>query len=296
MKKRITVYTPTYNRAYCLDNLYQSLLRQTNKSFQWLVIDDGSTDNTQKLVNNWIANNKLPIIYKCQINKGKQEAVNLAHYLIDTELNVCVDSDDYLTDSAIEIILSKWDELEQEDVAGIVGLDSFQDRRIVGTKFPANLKYARFCDFKDIHKIKGDKKFVYKTEIIKKYPPYPSISNERFPAPGYLYRLIDQDYKLALINEVLCIVTYLPDGISSNKFEQFKKCPNAFVFYRLERMRMAVNYKDKFKNAIHYINSSIFAKKAIFSGNKYKLTTLLALPFGYVLYFYIKYSNKKGVI
>lgn len=297
MKNKITVYTPTYNRGYCLHNLYNSLLRQTNNNFEWLIIDDGSTDNTKLLVENWIAEDKINIIYKYQKNKGKQEAVNWAHELIKTELNACVDSDDFLVDDAIDFILSKWEEVKaDENIAGLVGLDAYKSGEIVGTSFPEKISTAKFSEFETLYKIRGDKKFVYKTSVIKEYPKYPSFGNEKFPAPGYLYRLIDQNYSLFLINKILCVVEYLPDGISRNKFDQFKKCPNSFAFYRSERMRLAVNYKDKFKNAIHYVTCSIAIKKNIFSNNNYKLTTLLAFPFGCLLYFYIKYTSKRGVI
>ena len=101
---RITVYTPTYNRAYRLPDLYESLLRQTDRRFEWLIVDDGSTDDTKELVATWIQEQKIPIRYFFQENKGKQEACNWAHSLLETELHTCVDSDDYLCDNALSLI------------------------------------------------------------------------------------------------------------------------------------------------------------------------------------------------
>jgi len=101
-EKRITVFTPTYNRAYILNRLYESLKKQSSKSFLWLIIDDGSTDNTEELVNAWIRENIIEIRYYKQENGGKQRAHNKAVELCDTELFICVDSDDYLTENAIE--------------------------------------------------------------------------------------------------------------------------------------------------------------------------------------------------
>lgn len=297
LEGKITIYTPTFNRGYCLNRLYQSLLGQTNLNFEWLIIDDGSTDNTKELVGEWIAEKKIPIRYFYQNNSGKMQAVNVAHGLINTELNTCVDSDDYLLNDAVEIILTKWKEVrEKKYIAGIVGLDVFRDGKIVGTAFPKNLSVAKFSEFDIKYNIKGDKKFIYRTEIIQKYPKYPSIAGEKFPAPGYLYRLIDQDYDLYLINEKLCVVEYLEDGISKNKFTQFKKCPNAFAFYRLERMRLAINYRDKFVNAAHYISSCLFSNKNMFKDNPFWLTTFFALPVGLLLNVYIKMGNKKGAV
>lgn len=293
---RITVYTPTYNRTYRLPDLYESLLRQTNRQFTWLIIDDGSTDDTSEMVSKWKDENRISIAYHYQENKGKQEACNWAHRLLQTELHVCVDSDDYLCDDAIEIILNEWDAIpNKENLAGLVGLDVYRDGSIVGTKFPEAVKTAKFSHFVKLG-IRGDKKFVYRSDVIQSYPEYPSINGERFPAPGYLYRLIDQDYDLWLFNKPLCVVEYLPDGISKNKILQLKKNPNAFRFYRYERMRLAIDLKDKLKNTIHFICSSILAGKSVFKGNRYKLTTFFMLPFGFVLYIAVRKTKQKGVI
>lgn len=294
---KLTIYTPTYNRGYCILNLYESLLRQNSSDFEWLIIDDGSSDDTKQLVDTWISENLIKIRYIYQENKGKQEAVNLAHSLIENELNTCIDSDDYLENDAVEYILNKWKTIKSnKGLAGLVGLDRYTSGEIVGTKFPTTLNIAKFSDFITKYKIKGDKKFIYRTEVIHKYPRYPNIAGEKFPAPGYLYRLIDEDYDLYLTNKVLCIVEYLEDGISKNKFKQFMNSPNSFAFYRLERMRLAKSFGEKFKNSIHYINSCIYAKKNIFKNNPYLITTILAVPFGILLSFYIKYTNKKGMV
>jgi len=290
----ITVYTATYNRAYVLENLYNSLLRQSNQSFEWLIIDDGSQDNTHKLVSKWIKDDKIKITYKFQQNKGKMEALNLAHDLISSELNVCVDSDDYLVDDAIEIILCEWEKVKSnKKIAGIVGLDVFKTGEVVGTKFPEDLKYSKFSHLNKI--IKGDKKLVYRTEVVKQYPKYPSIANEKFPAPGYLYRLIDQDYDLYLINKVLCVVEYLNDGLSKNKYAQFKNQPNSFMYYRLEIIRMSDSFLEKYKSAIHYVSSCLFAKKSIFDNNYMLLTTLALLP-GLLLFLFLRFTNYENKI
>jgi len=292
----ITVYTPTYNRAYCLNQLYESLKRQSNRSFEWLVIDDGSTDNTEDLLKTWIAEASFKISYFKQENEGKMAKLNFAHQIIDTELCMCVDSDDYLVDNAIEEIFNTWKTVAPlPNLAGIVGLDIYKDGKIVGTKFPNNLNRIKFSRF-DKHNVKGDKKFIYRTSVINSYPPYPCFPGEKFPAPGYLFRLIDVDYDLWIINKPLCVVEYLTDGLSKNKFLQFKKAPNSFVFYRQERMRLSDNFNERFKNAIHYVSSCLFAKRGVFSKNKYPIITIFALPFGMALNVYIRLTNKKGVV
>lgn len=294
----LTVYTPTFNRAYCLHQLYDSLCTQSLdfSKFEWLVVDDGSQDDTERLISEWIKNSPFKIFYHKQENEGKMAKLNFIHNIIDTELCMCVDSDDYLISSALSDIMIKWKEVKNyPKIAGIVGLDIFKNGDIVGTAFPNDLNKIKFSFF-DKFNVKGDKKFVYQTAVINKYPDYPTFPGEKFPAPGYLYRLIDIDYDLAILNKPLCVVEYLEDGISKNKFKQFVKNPNSFMFYRQERMRLAPNYFDRCKNAMHYVSSCIFAKKSAFKRNSYPLTTLLMFPFGLFLNFYIRKTNKKGAV
>ena len=128
MSPILTVFTPTYNRAYTLHLCYESLKRQTCKDFIWLIIDDGSTDDTKELVDSWILENKVEIRYYYQENQGMHGAHNTAYEKIDTELNVCIDSDDYMPDDAVEKIVSFWKLHGSHKVSGIVGLDASQRR------------------------------------------------------------------------------------------------------------------------------------------------------------------------
>lgn len=123
----LTVFTPAYNRAYTLHKCYESLKRQTSTDFIWLIIDDGSTDNTKELVQQWIVENEISIRYHYQQNQGMHGAHNTAYELIDTEINVCIDSDDYLTDTAVETIVGFWNENKQSNIAGIAALDGLSD-------------------------------------------------------------------------------------------------------------------------------------------------------------------------
>ena len=118
----LTVFTPTFNRAYTLDNTYRSLVRQPNKSFIWLIVDDGSTDNTKAVVDDWICENKISIEYHYQENAGKMVAHNWASQLCKTELFLCLDSDDQLTDTAVEDVISFWEKHrnDRDDLLGII--------------------------------------------------------------------------------------------------------------------------------------------------------------------------------
>ncbi|WP_299601751.1 glycosyltransferase family 2 protein [uncultured Aquimarina sp.] len=292
--KTITVFTPTYNRAYCLHKCYESLIKQSNQDFVWLIIDDGSTDDTESLVASWIKEGKIDIQYHYQENQGMHGGHNAAYRLTETLLNVCIDSDDCMGEEAIEKILVAWEKIKDKpEYAGLVGLDADPDGKIIGTKIPDHIKETTLYDLYNVHKVLGDKKLVYRTEVVKKYPSYPIFEGERFVPLGYLYQLIDQDYKLLPINDVLCEVEYMQDGSSMNILKQYRRHPKGFAFSRKSRMQLAENFKDKFKNAIHYVSSAIFTKNGSFiSESPKKLTTILAIPFGVLLNLYIRYKTK----
>ncbi|TPN89130.1 glycosyltransferase family 2 protein [Aquimarina algicola] len=292
--KTITVFTPTYNRAYCLHKCYESLIQQNNQDFTWLIIDDGSTDNTKELVASWIEDNKIDIKYHYQENQGMHGGHNAAYRLIDTTLNVCIDSDDYVAEDAIQKIMDAWQLIKDKpEFAGIVGLDADTRGNLIGTKIPETLKQTTLYDIYNVHHVKGDKKLVYRTEVVKKYPAYPIFEGERFVPLGYLYQLIDQEYSLYPVNEVFCVVEYMEDGSSMNILKQYRRHPRGFAFSRKSRMKLAKNFKDKFKNAIHYVSSSIFISNASFlSESPKKLTTFFAIPFGVLLNLYIRYKTK----
>lgn len=292
--KKITIFTPSYNRAYCLHQCYDSFVRQTNQDFLWLIIDDGSTDNTKELVQSWIDEDKIAIQYHYQENLGMHGGHNAAYRLIETELNVCIDSDDFMPDDAIEIILKNWKHVENnEEFAGLVGLDADKKGAIIGTKIPGNIKATTLYDIYNKHGVLGDKKLVYKTEVVKQFPPYPIFEGERFVPLGYLYQLIDQDYLLYPVNEIFCTVEYMADGSSMNILKQYRNHPKGFAFSRKSRMALAQNFKDTLKNTIHYVSSSIFIKNSKFiKESPKKVLTVLSIPLGIALNLYIRYKTK----
>ncbi|MDR7239987.1 glycosyltransferase family 2 protein [Neobacillus drentensis] len=290
--KMLTVFTPTYNRSYCLNNCYQSLLRQTCDDFIWLIIDDGSTDDTKELVDSWISEDKLDIRYHWQENQGMHGAHNTAYELIETELNVCIDSDDFMPEHAVEKIVEFWKVHGSEKVSGIIGLDSFNDNKIIGTKLPKKIKTSTLFDLYHKHGVVGDKKLVFRTELTKKYP-YPLFKNEKYVGLAYKYYNLDRDYELLLLNEILCCVEYLADGSSLNMFNQYRKNPKGFAFYRKELMKLPFASKSfKFRQAIHYVSSNLIIKNWKFlSEAPIKGLTFLAIPFGFLLYFFIQHKR-----
>jgi len=293
--KKITVFTPTFNRAYCLYQVYESLLRQTSTNFTWLIVDDGSTDNTKELVDLWIDENKISIQYVFQENQGMHGAHNTAYENIKTELNVCVDSDDYMPDNAIELIENKWNKVSgNKNIAGIVGIDIFKDGTIVGKPLPETIASSTLYDLYNKYKITGDKKLVLRTDVVKKYPKYPIFKRERFVPLGVLYLMIDQDYELACLNKPLCVVEYLPDGSSLNIFKQYKNNPQGFRYSRIIELKHISNKKIKLLKVLHLISSTLFiGDYQFFKNNPQRLLTFLCLPFGGIFHLYILLKLKK---
>ncbi|QIU97514.1 glycosyltransferase family 2 protein [Bacteroides faecium] len=293
-KKTLTIFTPAYNRAHTIGRTYESLCRQTSKDFCWLVVDDGSVDNTKELVAKWIKEDKIPIRYIYQQNQGMHGAHNTAYRNIDTELNTCIDSDDYMPDDAVEKIVSFWKKYRSEKYAGIVGLDKAHAGGIIGTEFPLEMTETTLQGYYE-QGGKGDKKIVYRTDVICKYPEYPIFEGEKYVGLAYKYMLIDQDYTLLTINEPLVIVDYQDDGSSINMYRQYWNNPKGFAFFRKTEMQVTHSLKRRFIVCVHYVSSSIISRnKRFIKESPNKLMTVLAIPFGYLLYRMIKRKVAKN--
>lgn len=290
--KTLTIFTPAYNRAHTIGRTYESLCRQTCKDFEWLIVDDGSSDNTRVLVEGWIKENKIPIRYIYQQNQGMHGAHNTAYRYIETELNTCIDSDDYMPDDAVEKIITFWKRNGSNRYAGLIGLDRTEDGKIIGTKFPEDMNSTTLYGFY-AQGGKGDKKLVYRTEVIRRYPEYPLFEGERYVSLGYKYQLIDQDFELLTLNEPLVVVEYQPDGSSRNMYKQYWNNPKGFAFIRKMDMKYIPSRKRKFMACVHYVSSSLRAKNRRFiSESPLPFLTLLAVIPGFLLYKYTEHQVK----
>ncbi|MEG1311460.1 MAG: glycosyltransferase family 2 protein [Romboutsia sp.] len=293
--KTLTVFTPTYNRAYILKKCYDSLKNQTSKDFIWLIIDDGSSDNTKEVVKVWIDEGIVEIRYYYQENKGMHGAHNTAYSLINTEINTCIDSDDYMPLDAVKKIVEFWNINKKDYLAGFAALDSYDNGQVIGSKFPKGLEETTYFDMYHLNGIKGDKKLIYKTELTKKYP-YPIFEGEKYVSLAYKYAKLDEEYKITLMNEVVCIVEYLQDGSSKNMLRQYRKNPKGFAFIRLENLKNPKSKLSfKFKECVHYVSSSIMARdKKFLSKTPLKIMTIIAMPIGIILYTYIMKKTKEA--
>ncbi len=291
--KTFTVFTTTYNRGYLLPRLYKSLCEQTSPDFIWLLIDDGSTDNTRELVEKWIIENKIEIKYVFKPNGGMHTGHNEAYKRINTEYNVCIDSDDYLLIDSIQTIKDLIEEFNISDnnkITGIIGLNVSPSGKTIGNKFPRNILKSTYQDISYVHKAIGDKKIVFKTKNITKIAPYPSFEDEKF-VPLYYPIVLDSEYEYLCFNKNFCVVEYQDDGSTINIYKQYLKNPKGFRFSRKIEMLHYKNINRKFKSAVHLVSSNLILKEfnlIKFSPNI--LLTILAVPIGVVWYFNIKFK------
>lgn len=233
--KRITVFTPTYNRAYILHYLYESLRRQTFTNFEWLVIDDGSSDNTQELLARWIEEkNAFSIRYVRQENGGKCRAINCALELARGELFFTVDSDDYLTDDALEKV-DRWAQSLPEDgkYCGFAGNLGTSQNETPNKIFEE--EYLEGAAMDRYRGIDGERAMVFFTEIHRRYT-YPVFEGEKFMTEAVVWnRMAADGYKMRFYNDIIWIYEYKEDGLTKAGSRLFLNNPRGYGLWLKEK-------------------------------------------------------------
>ena len=293
----LTIFTPAYNRADLLVRCYDSMKRQTCKDFIWMIIDDGSTDGTKELVKQWNSKESdFSIEYYYKENGGLHTAYNEAIAHISTELCVCIDSDDYMPDDAVEKILSFWKENGSNNVAGIVGLDYDLEGNIIGDPLP-NQKTVNLIDLLvgkyPIHN--GDRTNVVRTELYKKFAPMKVFPGEKNFNPHYMHLQISQQYDFLVLNENLRYVEYQPTGMSNSMLKQYRNSPNSFAEIRKLYLNFpATSFKFKLRHSIHLVSSCILVGKPwkAIKDSPCKLITIMAIPCGVGLAIYVTVKGR----
>lgn len=294
----ITVFTPTYNRADLLKRCFESMKRQSCKQFIWMIIDDGSTDGTDNLVSGWMQEPlDFEIKYYYKENGGLHTAYNEAIAHIETDLCVCIDSDDFMPDNAIEIILSFWAAKGSDKVAGIVGLDRDLSNNTIGDPLPDQETINLIDLLVGKYNIKnGDRTNVVRTELYRKYSPMKSFFGERFFNPHYMHLLISEEYDFLALNENLRYVDYQQGGMSDSMLWQYYNSPNSFAEIRKLYLSFPnTNFKFKLKHSIHLVSSCTLAgnvMRAVYE-SPCKLITALSIPMGILFAGFVKLKNKK---
>lgn len=282
--KKITIFTPTYNRAYTLEKLYNSLVSQTNKNFEWLVVDDGSTDNTKELLQSWTDERKIDINYIYQENQGKMIAFNNGVKNCDNEYFFCVDSDDYLTNDAIQLLTNALTKIDNDKISGIIALKGVNENQPIGTYMPENLKQSSLKNLYEKYRFKGDTALIYKTKILKQFP-FVLQRKEKFIGENYVYDQIDEKYEMMLMNKIIYICNYLNDGYTKNTIKLLKENPYSYMIMKLQSSRISKNIIYKIKHMAGYIAMGIFVneKKLIKKSNNYILA-MISFPLGLLIY------------
>lgn len=293
----ITVFTPTYNRINLLKRCYESMKKQTCKQFLWMIIDDGSTDDTRQEVLEWIRTTKdFKIEYYYKENGGLHTAYNEAISHIETELCVCIDSDDFMPRDAIEKILYFWKANGSDKYAGIVGLDYTLNNQIIGDMLP-NQKSVNLIDLL-IGKYSinnGDRTNVVRTELYKKYAPMKIFPGEKNFNPHYMHLQISKEYDFLVLNENLRYVEYQDNGMSNSMLKQYRNSPNSFAEIRKLYLSFPdTSWKFRMRHSIHLVSSCILAGKFMdaIKNSPCRRTTIIAIPFGYLLSLYIRIKTK----
>ena len=295
MSVQLTVFTPTYNRAYILGRLYESLVGQTADQFIWMIVDDGSTDETRSLVASWVDEDLLDIQYVYKENHGMHSAHNVAFENMDTPFMVCIDSDDFMPKDGVERILNNCKRIQNKsELAGVIGLDADKEGRVLGDPFPEAYTLGGVNEAKRKYGMTGDKKIVLKTDVVRQYPPYPLYEGERLVPLGTLYFMMERDYKFILTNEVFCNVEYMPDGSTRNILSQYRKNPNGFAYERRLRLAHDYGFLNLLKQWVHLISSCLFVKSiGPLKDAKRKYLLPLATPIGLLFHLYVRAKTSR---
>ena len=254
----ITIFTPSYNREKELKILYNSLLKQNYNDFEWLIVDDGSSDNTKKYITSLKKENKIKINYVYKENGGKQSAYNKGLEETKGDIFLCIDSDDCLKENILKTIADDFKKISsKKDIGGVIYLQSYitNKDKIIGTEFPQDKMYENYFNLYHHHKITGDKLIILKTEVAKEYY-FPLIPGEKFIPEALIFNRISNKYKFLCRNIIAAHKEYLTEGYSNNYFSLVKRNPLGNRLYYKE-----LYFKEKsIYNIYGYLLYSIYGK------------------------------------
>ena len=263
MKKKLTYFTPAYNRAHTLPRLYESLVAQTNNNFVWLIIDDGSKDNTEELVKAWIEEGQIEIEYIKKENGGKHTAIDLSNQVCKTEYINCIDSDDYLSFDSTEVVLKYLDEVSaDESLCGIVARRAHYGGKPFNESFPKKAEKLYFGELASKYGYTQDTNLIFKTAVVKNYH-FPVFEDERFVTESVFYRQFMYTYKMMAIPELLYLAEYQEDGYSVQGLNLFLKNPKGFLCTLKQDVYFNIKHKGRFLRTIR-LSASYYAWKRVF--------------------------------
>ena len=286
----ITLFTPTYNRAGKLSRLFESLIKQDDFDFEWLIIDDGSADNTEELVAQFKIKSCFPIKIYRQKNGGKHRAYNKALQLADGEYFFCVDSDDWLSSTAVSAIKKVIE--TKGDRHPIIAYKCDERGKKLSDDFPEGIVETNLYELQQGYNCKGEFSLIFPIELARSYP-FPTFEGEKFVTEAVVYDRIDQVCKMIILPKVVTICEYQQDGLSNNLNRIMKNNPAGYCVYFMQRIDMQHSLVKRFVTAGKYNCFSIFAKtnRCLYNG-KNRITVTLAKPLGWGFWLYYKIARK----
>lgn len=247
MIRNLCIFTPTYNRSYTLPKLYESLIGQDCADFVWMIVDDGSTDSTEELVNHFVSEGRIEIQYYRIENGGKQRAYNYAVEKCENPLFMCVDSDDVLTPNAVQVLLSEWEKVSDDQrIAGMA-----VPRTALNDMFPEQVR-CKLADIYHKYNYRGETIIMERTEIAKQYL-FVVECGERFIPEVYVFDQIDRDFYHYCIGSELCHGEYLEDGYSRNYGKLLLSSPLSYARYKLQCSEFSNDALTRTKELILYL-------------------------------------------
>lgn len=292
--KTVAILTPTYNRAYTLSILYESLKGQTLYDFKWYIIDDGSSDNTEELCKSFVSD-EFEVVYVYKTNGGKHTAINKGLDIIEEELTFIVDSDDRLTEDAVETITKDWKRYKsRKDVGGLCYYKMNSDLCVVGDSFGTEGEFVDgYINVRLNRGVSGDKAEVFRSDVLKAHR-FPVFEGEKFLSEGIVWVAINRSgYNLAFISKGIYICEYRADGLTKEGKKKVIKNPQCYIEHSKSYLHSDIIQKLQWKYILMYIAAAFFSNrklKDVFRDCPRKMKFICAFLPGYMLY---KYWNKK---
>lgn len=273
-KTLLTVFTPTYNRAALLPRVYESLKRQTDKRFVWLIVDDGSTDDTKETVRRFREEAPFPVIYEYEENGGKMRAHNRGVSLTETEWFLCLDSDDRLTEDAVSVIYESFREMDAEKLPGNpAGLAAHKGQDSITPLYNTDFPTVSYSTLYGLYLkgFRGETTLVFRTEVLRQFP-FPEIPGEKYVPEDYIYDKIDGAYVLKVVPRVLTICEVTESGYTESLRKLKRENPTGWFLYYEQRFQITPPSLLKVKYAGYYL---IYRKRA---GRKLSFFSFWLLP------------------
>ncbi|MGP6558833.1 glycosyltransferase family 2 protein [Ornithobacterium rhinotracheale] len=292
-KPYISILTPTYNRANLLARVFESLQSQTDKDFEWIIVDDGSTDNTKSTVEEFQKKSSFPIEYYLKKNGGKHTALNFGIQKAKGDFIIMLDSDDELPIDAVSIVLEKTKKLPKE-LGGIAGRKSFPSGKIVGTQDDFDEIISSSLDIRYKENVSGDLTEVFRTSVMREFP-FPEFKGERFCPEALVWNRIAQKYNLLFFNKSIYIAEYQEGGLTNTIVKIRMSSPKSSMIHYSELASYNIPLKEKIKATINFWRFSFNDNDWSFKNKLSRVNLLYSLvgfPLGFAMYLNDRRKNK----